>query len=214
MRRPDVEPIAKTGEIVYVRARVRSVAYANACQLLPIDSDLEHVGGPIVVQSSTIHAPPPPPRGGVLSFSVQGDVVPRPPFKARIIKGGRNGQPFAKVYQPDTDHEWRKRIRWATEWAMKETAHERFECDLSCSLRFEIPRPKSHHVASDKSRPVKLTAPSAASLPDVDNLAKPALDAITDAGAWRDDALVVDLSIRKAWVAGDVGHCHVTIREI
>jgi Holliday junction resolvase RusA-like endonuclease len=39
--------------------------------------------------------------------------------------------------------------------------------------------------------------------PDVDNVAKGVLDALTDAGVWMDDAQVVALSVHRCWGAVD-----------
>jgi len=67
---------------------------------------------------------------------------------------------------------------------------------LVVRLLFSLRRPKS---VSLMSRPYPTVRP------DVDNLAKGTIDAITDAGIWRDDALVISSILSKAYC----GYFHV-----
>lgn len=64
-----------------------------------------------------------------------------------------------------------------------------FTNPVSVDLTFTLPRPKS----APKSR----TRPHVR--PDLDKLVRGALDAITDAGAWRDDAQVVSIRAMKTY---------------
>lgn len=63
-------------------------------------------------------------------------------------------------------------------------------------LLFSLNRPKS---VSAKSRPYPIVKP------DVDNLSKGTIDAITQSGIWRDDALLVSVILSKAYT----GHFHI-----
>lgn len=67
---------------------------------------------------------------------------------------------------------------------------------LIMRLMFSLNRPKS---VSLKSRPYPTVRP------DVDNLSKGTIDAITNAGLWRDDALLVSVMLSKAYC----GYFHV-----
>ena len=64
---------------------------------------------------------------------------------------------------------------------------------MRLGLQFAMPRPASHTTsrgAMTKSAPAAHICK-----PDIDNLAKAVMDALTDAGAWRDDCQIVELTI-------------------
>ncbi len=61
---------------------------------------------------------------------------------------------------------------------------------LIMRLMFSLKRPPS---VSLKSRPYPIVRP------DVDNLSKGTIDAITKAGIWRDDALLISVMLSKAY---------------
>lgn len=66
-------------------------------------------------------------------------------------------------------------------------------------------RPKHHYIAGNPARPLRGNVPltAAPGVPDVDKAARLILDALTDAGMWRDDRLVSDLTIRRRWADVD-----------
>lgn len=85
---------------------------------------------------------------------------------------------------------------------------------LVIRLMFTLPRP---HSVSATKRPYPIVRP------DVDNLVKPTQDALTDAGIWKDDALVISSVISKAYEAGshadgtpalDVPGCVIEIFQV
>lgn len=67
-------------------------------------------------------------------------------------------------------------------------------------LTFAFDRPTSHHRTGRNAHLLKDSAPRHATshgLGDVDKLTRAVLDALTTAEVWTDDALVVDLRVRK-----------------
>jgi Holliday junction resolvase RusA-like endonuclease len=79
-------------------------------------------------------------------------------------------------------------------------------------LRFAFPRPSSHYGSGRNAGALRGQAPlHYVQKPDLDNLTKAAMDALTQAGAWRDDAQVVQVNAAKAWADHDQMP-HTTIR--
>jgi len=72
-----------------------------------------------------------------------------------------------------------------TAWLM--TPRPQIKGPVFLSLTFVMPRPKSNKNQFHTVRP------------DLDNLAKAAMDALTDAGAWRDDSQVCSLNLVKIY---------------
>ncbi len=66
---------------------------------------------------------------------------------------------------------------------------------------FWFPRPRSHFGATGVLRPSR-AEPRHAQKPDLDKLCRATLDAMTDAGVWRDDAQVSSLDLSKRWTEG------------
>lgn len=75
-------------------------------------------------------------------------------------------------------------------------------------LDFVMPRPASHYGTGRNADRLKDTAPDWCdrAVGDLDKLCRAVLDAVTTAGAWRDDAQVVSLSATKRY-----GRAGVTI---
>lgn len=121
-----------------------------------------------------------------VAFEVPGE--PRPLARPRF--SGDN------VYNPSAGH-----IR---DWARAAQPHERAACvaphgPVRIDLTFEFARPQSHRRARGA---LKDTAPLFhVSTPDVDNLAKLALDAM-NGRFYRDDSQVVELTARKVYTDG------------
>lgn len=109
-------------------------------------------------------------------FWVHGN--PKPQARPRAVRRGR----FVTIYSPKSD--WYKQV-------VKETSLNRPEMPLSAALRvemeFRMPRPKS----------ARKTQFWAIKRPDLDNLAKAVMDAMTEAGWWKDDSLIVVLNTKK-----------------
>lgn len=106
---------------------------------------------------------------------------PRPRATAR---GG-----FARVYNPSTADEWKQAIMDAAR-----NQGEPFLGPVSLEIRFDMPRPKHLRGTEQKPHTVK---------PDIDNLVKAVMDALTTAIWWIDDSQVWSLSTSKQYAAKD-----------
>lgn len=102
---------------------------------------------------------------------------PRPRATAR---GG-----FARVYNPSTADEWKQAIVDAAR-----DQGEPFLGPVELSIRFDMPRPKHMRGTEAKPHTVK---------PDIDNLVKAVMDALTTAIWWIDDAQVWSLRTSKKY---------------
>lgn len=125
---------------------------------------------------------------------------PRP---RAFVRGKR-----AAVYDPGTAEGWKGQIALAC----RDLENRKLEGALAVSLTFYMPRPKSHFNSKGIIKP---TAPVFLHMqkPDVDNLAKAVLDALTGIGAWHDDAQVCDLQISRYFCGGDVTEgCRIIIK--
>jgi crossover junction endodeoxyribonuclease RusA len=77
------------------------------------------------------------------------------------------------------------------------------EGPVSVIIVFWLPRPKQHYGTGRNASVVKPGAPAyPAAMPDLDKLARAVLDALTDAGCWKDDGQVVVLSAKKLYADG------------
>lgn len=103
----------------------------------------------------------------------------------------RNGK--ARVYDPGTAEGWKSEVALA----MRPWAGRRTVGPITLLLAFHFARPKGHYA---KSGTLKTSAPAEyVKKPDLDNLAKAVMDALTSIEFWCDDSQVVKLTVEKHW---------------
>ena len=133
------------------------------------------------------------------SFFVPGTPAAQP--RVRMVRS--NGH----VYTPRSADAWKAAVRVA--WRAQQ--QEPLEGPVRLGLQFAMPRPASHTTsrgAMTKSAPAAHICK-----PDIDNLAKAVMDALTDAGAWRDDCQIVELTIGKHYSHVPTG-CTINMMEV
>jgi len=161
-----------------------------------------------------------------LTFYVSGHPAGQPRTKASR-RGG-----FIRIYTPLTVKNaktgeskrhpcviWKEQIAGA--WLAAARGWVAVRVPVMLTLTFNMPRPKSHFksqssAASAAGAPpiLKPNAPAfCSSKPDIDNLAKAVMDALTMCGAWQDDNQVVILKVMKQYVQGGEPGCSINIRD-
>ena len=132
-------------------------------------------------------------------FFARGTPVAQP--RPRMVRA------TGRTYNPPTADAWKAAVKAA--W--RQAKEESFSGHLRLNLQFMIPRPKGHLTtkgALTKSAPLHHVGK-----PDLDNMAKSVMDAMTNGGAYRDDCQIIELRAGKAWVT-DLGGCMITLSEI
>ena len=136
-----------------------------------------------------------------ISFNVVGTPKPQPRPRA-CVRGKHAG-----VYDPGTAESWKAAVR---EEAMKHQPETPLAGSLGVVLLFTMPRPKAHFRTGAKSGELKANAPTAhTNKPDLDNLTKATLDALSDISMWRDDSHVCYQVASKQY--GHTPGCEVMI---
>ena len=97
---------------------------------------------------------------------------------------------------------WRKAVAEAAKKRLQETGEIYFDEGVEVWVRFILPRPPSN----------KSLYPIVP--PDLDKLERGIYDAITIAGIWKDDSLVVRSHATKIWSADGLTGAHVIIEPI
>lgn len=114
----------------------------------------------------------------------------------------------AGVYDPGTANEWKACVIKAARDAMKEAAIAQFDGAVRLYARFMLPRPKGHFKTGKLFFETRKSAPAFhTKKPDLDNLEKSTMDALTNAGVWLDDSQVAfkDTAKRYTETAGAIG---------
>lgn len=141
-----------------------------------------------------------------MDLFVAGTPQPQPRPRARVM--GKH----ATVYSPKLA--WRRTV---ARRLAEQGDGPQWSSPLTCSLRFVLPRPKSHYRSGRNAHLLKNSAPKhplASRSGDVDNLAKAVLDEM-NGWAYVDDAQVVELHITKTYVRDmEVPGCWIMLSEL
>jgi Holliday junction resolvase RusA-like endonuclease len=97
------------------------------------------------------------------------------------------------VYNPDTAREWKETIQAHFLISRK----PQITVPVYLKVSFYLPRPKRLNRETGNIPHI--------AKPDVDNLLKSVMDALTDAGAWKDDSLVFATAADKWYARENTG---------
>ena len=119
---------------------------------------------------------------------------PRPRAFARKM----GNKYVARMYHPDTADDWRKAVMMACRDALQHDWSGPSRAPFAVRMQFFFTRPKSHFTSKGALNP---RAPAShTKRPDIDNLVKAVMDAVTDTELfWFDDSQVVELLVSKSW---------------
>jgi Holliday junction resolvase RusA-like endonuclease len=136
--------------------------------------------------------------------------IPAPQGSKKAIKrkdGGVSMVESSKAVGP-----WREAVRAETQRVMIAA----MTGPVEVQIWFWLPRPTGHYRTGRNAHLFRDGAPKRPSgRPDADKLGRAILDGLTDGGAWKDDAQVTDLIIRKRYAApGTMPGCTIWIGEI
>lgn len=127
----------------------------------------------------------------IIEFSVRG--IPKGQPRPRAFS--RNGR--ASVYNPGTAEAWKGAIALAIKPYLPPAP---LEGPIRLSVEHFMPRPKAHFRTGKRAGELRPDYPvHHVSTPDVDNLAKAAMDCLTQIGVWRDDNQVCECWIKKQY---------------
>lgn len=115
------------------------------------------------------------------------------------VQGSPKGQPRVKrsrsggVFTPPIAKEWKEAVILA---ASKFLPPKALDCPLRTTIVFFFPRPQRLMSKNSPAGNIPHTTK-----PDKDNLEKTVLDALTEAGMWRDDSIVFSGIVEKYYAA-------------
>lgn len=154
-----------------------------------------------VAESAPASVPPVDgPRPGPL-FEVVIRGIPGPQGSKRHVGGGRMVESSAKV-KP-----WREAVVWASVAVRQETrGFTKLRGPLRADMVFSFTRPKGHMGTGRNAGLVRPSAPLRPHVPpDLSKLARSTEDALTTAGVYQDDALIVEYGVLGKWYTTDHG---------
>jgi len=137
----------------------------------------------------------------VIFFRVNGTPKPQPRPRATVMRIG--GKFTARVYNPMDADDWKGLIKRA---AMQRLPAEPIPGPVVCQCQFFMPRPDRLMRRRDPDGPVDCDTK-----PDLDNLIKAVMDAITQTGLWHDDGQVCDFGESGKWFHAKAGAPHALV---
>lgn len=126
-----------------------------------------------------------------IDFFVPGTPAPQPRPRGQLIRGPK---PFIKIYTPNDAKDWKEAV---ARYALASFRITPLDEPLRLCLSFRMQRPQSHSLKNG----LRLNAPVFhLSTPDLDNLEKAVMDALTGI-LWRDDSIICQKYAEKVYVS-------------
>jgi Holliday junction resolvase RusA-like endonuclease len=118
----------------------------------------------------------------------------------------RNRKSGVRDSNAETLHPWRDNVRSAAREYSSQPDYQRIEgVPVEVGINFYFERPNSHYGTGRNAHLLKDSAPRrpiTIKSGDIDKLIRACLDSLTDAGIWKDDAQVADVSASKWYAPG------------
>ena len=112
---------------------------------------------------------------------------------------------------------WRDNVRSAALDALAGAIHPFGDTGVAVEITYRFERPRHHYRTGRNAHLLRDGAPRhpvAARSGDIDKLQRAVFDSLTEAGAWRDDAQVVDVRAIKTWCQpGQLPGAHIVVRR-
>lgn len=154
----------------------------------------------------------------VLSITVHG--IPAPQGSKRVVTaGGKAGGRAVLAESSKAVGPWREAVKEAAVKTIAALAgsYEDWEPiagPVGIEVYFHFPRPRSHYGTGRNAGKLRLSAPlRPTGPPDLSKLVRSTEDALTDAGIWRDDALVISIIASKYYDVHGFRGANITITE-
>lgn len=138
----------------------------------------------------------------MLSFRVHG--TPAPQGSKRHVGNGIMVESSKRV-KP-----WRQDVKHAALGALT----DRLEGPVLVRVTFYLPRPRAHYGTGRNAARLKPAAPTYhEKRPDLDKLLRSTLDALGEAGVWRDDSQVTEVQAVKRYTDTTPPGAHITVQH-
>lgn len=87
-----------------------------------------------------------------------------------------------------------------------------YDGPVEVQITFRMPRPRYHYGTGRNANQLKATAPAFVDKkPDIDKLTRSTLDALTEAGVWRDDSQVASMVLTKEYATNQQPGAHILV---
>jgi len=136
-----------------------------------------------------------------ISFWVEGLPIGQPRTKAARIGS------FVRMYTPPVANQWKTEVGRSAMASMVRDNVKSITVPVRLACIFYFPRPKKHYLKGMLRTGCPYYHPQK---PDLDNLEKAVMDALTNYGIWRDDAQVVCKYGESRW-SGATVRCGASI---
>lgn len=150
-----------------------------------------------------------------MKLEVYGTPAPQGSKRAFAVRG-KGGVPTGKVAVIESSHDRVKSWRQAVIDVVCAQIVTAVPLDMPVAVKmlFFLPRPKSHYRTGKNADQLRPGAPRRpAKMPDLSKLVRATEDALTDAGMWRDDAQVIEISAMKYWADSRPPGAVIVIQE-
>jgi Holliday junction resolvase RusA-like endonuclease len=147
-----------------------------------------------------------------MKLDVYGTPAPQGSKRAFAVRG-KGGVPTGKIAVIESSHDrvksWRQSVIDA---ALSDD--DAIATPIAVKMLFFLARPKGHYRTGKNADQLRPGAPRRPEkMPDLSKLVRATEDALTDAGLWRDDALVVEISAMKYWADSRPPGAVIVIQE-